>query len=797
MRTDATAAESLPMIYIVDSSVDVTGAFVCARNEALALSGIARVTLVLPTDSRIPDEELTGFAQVLRLPLVNLRRSVISFALYLPALLFSSWRLRRHMKADGAQRLQLNDFYLMHGAVSRLFGYRGRVVIWLRMDPRRFGGVLPALWLFLGGRTSDRVVAVSRFIQSVAPAGLRTELLYDTHAAGAVAQAERGAVIDARPRSLVFVGNYIEGKGQDDAVAAFARIAARIKDIELHFYGSDMGLPKNRAYRAQLEAKAQASGFSDRIRFHDFVRDPGTVLDQAYAALNFSQSESFSMTCLEAGVHGVPIVATRSGGPQEIVEDGVTGLLVPVGDVGAMAAAIATLCDDPARARDIGAAAARLVRQRFNSETFLTGLRHVLDVPVAAAGRPLDHARTKALYISYDGMLEPLGQSQVLRYLERLAQDHQIVLISFEKPQDWRDVPRREALRQQITSAGIRWLPLRYHKRPTALATSFDILQGVMVGAWAVMRYHLRIVHARSHVPSVMAIALRAMFGLKYVFDMRGFWPDERVDGGLWPAGGALYRVAKWFERRFLLAADRVVSLTEAAVHEMRTFSYLQGHMPQFDVITTCTDLDTFQSAPSVGDSVPTDRPFTLGYVGSVGVWYLFDETLRCFQLLRERVPTARLHILNRGGHEYIRERMAALNIDPESVQLEEADHAEVARAMQHMDAGIFFIKPVYSKMASAPTKLGEFLGCGVPCLGNTGVGDMSAILEQEKVGVALKDFDEASMRDAIDRLLQLIGTDGIKARCREVALRRFSLDDGARAYDRIYRELNAEDDAA
>ena len=172
----------------------------------------------------------------------------------------------------------------------------------------------------------------------------------------------------------------------------------------------------------------------------------------------------------------------------------------------------------------------------------------------------------------------------------------------------------------------------------------------------------------------------------------------------------------------------------------------------------------------------------------------MFDEALRCFQLLRERMPDARLHILNKGGHEYIRERMMMLNIDPTTVLIESANHAGVARAMQQMDAGIFFYKPTYSKKATAPTKLGEFLGCGVPCLGNIGVGDMAAILENEQVGAALGRFDEIAMRKAIDRLLKLTQTAGIHARCRDVALRYFSLDEGVRAYDQIYRELVAVD---
>ena len=163
------------------------------------------------------------------------------------------------------------------------------------------------------------------------------------------------------------------------------------------------------------------------------------------------------------------------------------------------------------------------------------------------------------LYISYDGMLEPLGQSQVLAYLERLAPDFPIQLVSFEKAADWADADRRDALERRIAAAGIGWHPLRYHKRPTAPATAFDVARGTMLGARLARRHGLSIVHARSYVPSLMALAIKRLTGARYLFDMRGFWADERVDGGLWPSGGRLFRLAKACERRFLLSAESTV----------------------------------------------------------------------------------------------------------------------------------------------------------------------------------------------------------------------------------------------
>ncbi len=174
--------------------------------------------------------------------------------------------------------------------------------------------------------------------------------------------------------------------------------------------------------------------------------------------------------------------------------------------------------------------------------------------------------RPGILYISYDGMLEPLGQSQVLAYLKHLSAGRRIHLISFEKAADWANVTNRQCIANDIANAGITWHPLRYHKRPSAIATAWDILCGIVVSLWVSVKHRLSIVHARSYVPAVMALVLKRLRGMKFVFDMRGFWADERVDGKLWPRDGRMYRVAKWFERRFLLSADPVVSFTHAAV---------------------------------------------------------------------------------------------------------------------------------------------------------------------------------------------------------------------------------------
>lgn len=388
---------------------------------------------------------------------------------------------------------------------------------------------------------------------------------------------------------------------------------------------------------------------------------------------------------------------------------------------------------------------------------------------------------TGALYITYDGLLEPLGQSQVLAYLRGLSSRHRIHVMSFEKPHDWAS-SERERVAALVREAGLVWHPLRYHKRPTAPATGYDIAAGVALGSYLVRRHGLDLVHARSYVPSVMALGIKRLTGARYIFDMRGLWADERVDGGIWPKDGTLYRAAKRFERRFLREADHVVSLTHAAVRELETWG---EPLPPISVIPTCADLERFAPASSTRSG-----PLVLGYVGSAGTWYRFDAVVRAFVALRRLEPDARLLIVNRGQHELIRAELAKAEVPLEAVELVALSHADVPAAVRRMDLGVFFYQPSPSRVACAPTKLGELLGCGVPCITNTGVGDSADVLSRHGVGVAIEQFDEVSIEAAIRGSLRLVRDSRVSLRCVEAAHEEFSLVNGTEHYHRVYQTV-------
>ena len=364
-----------PTLFIVDGSIAVTGALVSAARQAELLKDEVETVLVLPRGHQVPAARTAAFAEVIDLPIVNLRKSLPSLIFYMPSLIAASVMLWREMRRRGCERLQLNDFYLLHGAVLRLLGFRGRIVTFVRIDPTRFG-IAGLAWLAAARWCSTELVAVSRFIQRLLQPAYPSRLVYEHVTPDPVAEGPAAS----RPPVLLFVGNYIEGKGQEDAIEAFHRIADLYLGARLRFVGGDMGLDKNRQFRAALELAAANGPAPGRIEFHGHKDDLGPDYAEAFAALNFSASESFSNTCLDASAAGLAVVATRCGGPEEIIEDGTTGFLVPVGDVAAMAERMMWLLEHPDQAAAMGEAGQKLVSERFSPERSAAAFRALFDL---------------------------------------------------------------------------------------------------------------------------------------------------------------------------------------------------------------------------------------------------------------------------------------------------------------------------------------------------------------------------------------------------------------------------------
>ena len=236
-------------------------------------------------------------------------------------------------------------------------------------------------------------------------------------------------------------------------------------------------------------------------------------------------------------------------------------------------------------------------------------------------GKPATNMMT--LYLCYQSLLDPLTQSQVVVYLEGLAvAGYRPILVTFE--------PRRltgpecRHWERRLGDLGIIWRRLRYHKRPTVPATALDIASGVVIGLWLIARYRVRLVHARSHVPAVMAALLQILTGVPFLFDVRGFLAEEYVDAKVWPAEGILFRTTKRMERRLVASASGIIVLTHRAASLIHDWYPRESAAKPLEVIPCCVDLRRNPSGGLIDedDCNQVPRQPSLVYAGKLGGRY-------------------------------------------------------------------------------------------------------------------------------------------------------------------------------
>ena len=399
----------------------------------------------------------------------------------------------------------------------------------------------------------------------------------------------------------------------------------------------------------------------------------------------------------------------------------------------------------------------------------------------------------KSLYICYFNTEEPLVHTQVLPYLRAVARAGvETHLLTYERRGAWRagERQRRRALKQQLKAAGIRWHALKYHKRPSLLATAYDVWLGVLYAAWLVMRHRLQVVHARAHIPGVIALPLKMLLRRKLIFDLRGMMAEEYVDNGRWAEGSLPFRLIKSAEGALVRRADRIVVLTEAMKAVLLGAADPAIRAEKIFVIPCCADLSRYADAATHVSKTPGS--FTLAYAGSTTGRYLLNDMIAFFKAVQRRRHEARFLVLTRGDHAEAERAFAAAGVAPACYSLLAVGPAEVPALLSAADIAINFVKPGKAVLASSPTKIGEYLAAGLPVVSTTG-GDTDAILQGENVGVIVSSLTAQDYEQAAGRMLDLLEQTGAAA-CRAAARKFFSLDEvGGPRYVALYHSLQTE----
>ncbi|NJC06477.1 glycosyltransferase involved in cell wall biosynthesis [Sphingomonas kaistensis] len=395
------------------------------------------------------------------------------------------------------------------------------------------------------------------------------------------------------------------------------------------------------------------------------------------------------------------------------------------------------------------------------------------------------------LYLTYDGLTDPLGQSQVLPYLIGCAEaGHRITIVSFEKPD--RFAAGAGQVRALCAAHGMDWHPQPFRSSPPVLSKLID--QRAMARAAMRLAPGNEMIHARSYVAAVAGLRAAQKHRLPLLFDMRGFWPDQRREGGRWRddslLGRQLFQSWKRKERKLVEGSAHLVVLTKAAKQEVARWDSYRD-VP-ISVVPCCADFSLFtvstaeqKQAVRARLGIPAEAP-VLCHLGSLGTVYLEDDLLRLFDTLAKKRSDARLLLIGRHDRAALLAKAAALGLDiaDEQLVIAAANRPDVPALVGAADVGACLITPTYSSLGVSATKHAEYLACGLPVIANRGIGDAEAIIARTS-GHVLVDTTQASLDEAVARFDALAAEQ--RGEVRERARPLLDLPAAIRAYDAIY----------
>ena len=396
----------------------------------------------------------------------------------------------------------------------------------------------------------------------------------------------------------------------------------------------------------------------------------------------------------------------------------------------------------------------------------------------------------KILYITYDGLSDALGQSQVLNYLSRLSElGNHIHILSFEKAENLeKQLPIIQPI---IDQSGLNWHKLVYHKSPPIFSTLWDIHKGNKKIKALHSKHNFDIIHCRAYIPAMMGLKLKRESGAKMIFDMRGWWADEKKDSGNWDElpFRPIYNYFKKREKEFFSESDFTVSLTEAGKEKIQNEFGVPGH--KVGVIPTCVDFSIFKTFdPSIRDRIRKELGIrqeakVFVYSGSIGGNYDLQKLLHVFNCFKKIYPEHHLLILSK----YVVTNEVTDQIHAAGIMdytIKNLSYREVSDYLIAGDIGLIFYKDAFSNIGRSPTKLGEYWASGVPVISFNGIGDLQYLFNKYPRGGFLLDEE---MTD-FNLKMKSVNWD-MKEQLRKDAFEYFSLERGIDFYNNIYQKLN------
>ena len=395
----------------------------------------------------------------------------------------------------------------------------------------------------------------------------------------------------------------------------------------------------------------------------------------------------------------------------------------------------------------------------------------------------LNKSKKTVKFITYDGILEPIGNSQVLSYLIKVSSEYNIKLLSYEKKEDLVNKIEIRQLKKKLLEHHIEWKYFIYYDHIFFLGTLRNIFNGFFNNIYDLITNKINLFHIRGPLPGLLIIPFLIIYKVKFIFDMRGFWADEKVDRLGWKINSIVYKFFKRVEKILLNSSKHIITLTNDAKQIL--IDDYKINETKITILPTCVDTDFYKL-----QRIPINEYINFCHLGSVQSAYNIEKTLKLFSSFLDINKNLKIYFyLNNNEIKKINKIISKFNISKKNYSISSLEKNEVPENLANMSIGIFYCNTNFSIKGSFPTKIGELLSCGVPLICNDFNKHITDFINHNKIGI-ISDFNSVNYKIIFEDLNKLLRKNKIREKCNQVAINNLSLSYGSKIIANIYKKI-------
>jgi glycosyltransferase involved in cell wall biosynthesis len=316
-------------ILHIDNSQDITGGFKALKLLCDTIQENYTSIIAIKTNSKCIQQLKTTPYRFYEINFIEISKRFSDLLLYFPVLLINGYKLNKIIRTEKIDIIHSNDIFNLTPYISKYIFFNFKpIVVHVRLMPNSFPKLIYQLWKHIHLLLANKIIAVSFIIKEKYNSRSKIQVVYDIPTIKENHKSYTFCFNPDRPFNFLYLANFTYGKGQELAIHAFIKLIKMNPKVNLTFVGGDMGHKANIEYKNNLIKLVQDHQLGDYIKFESFCQDVELKMKQFDAVLNFSHSESFSFTCYEALSYGIPLIASDSGGPAELFENEISGILV-------------------------------------------------------------------------------------------------------------------------------------------------------------------------------------------------------------------------------------------------------------------------------------------------------------------------------------------------------------------------------------------------------------------------------------------------------------------------------------